>query len=155
MFFDRQSKGPVNLIVKNIGKTIAKDTTLRITPELNHPESHPISQTNLLNKPIPDIPPDFQYKAFAGMGWDLKQDDGNYQVYEVEVTYKNSSDDSYKEYYILDLNFESGLLFLEERNINDLAKDFNEYIKINTRQLDSINNSLKKISDTLQADEKR
>jgi len=67
VYFELKTTGPINLIVKNIGKTIAKDTRIQIDPGLDYPKTKPISQSNLLNKPIPDIPPNYEYKAFVGM----------------------------------------------------------------------------------------
>lgn len=148
VYFESKTTGPTNLIVKNIGKTIAKDTRIQIEPGLDYPKTKPISQSNLLNKPIPDIPPNYEYKAFVGMSWDLKNGDKGYPVYKAKVTYKGYDNNLlYDENYIMDLNFQSGLLFLAEKEINDLAKDFSDFKKESKKQLSSISSSLKKISE--------
>ena len=147
VFLESKKTGPINIVVKNIGKTIAKGTTINITPSLDHPESKPLSESNLLNKPIPDIPPLYEYKAFVGMGWDLKTSDGTYTVYTADVKYKGSNRKFfYNEEYILDLNFESGLLFLEEKDMNEFVKEFEKFKKGSTRALSSINTTLQKIA---------
>lgn len=147
VYFESKSNGPVNLIVKNIGKTLAKDTRIQIVPDLEYPDSYPLSKSNLLNKPIPDIPPNYEYKAFVGMSWDLKNKLDVYPVYTANVSYSRVNQKNYyNEEYILDLNFQSGLLFLKERDINDIAKDIHDYTKNSKRQLKSIDSSLNKIA---------
>lgn len=147
VYFESKSNGPVNLIIKNIGKTLAKDTRIQIAPDLEYPDSYPLSKSNLLNKPISDIPPDYEYKAFVGMSWDLKDKHDVYPIYTANVSYSGvNTKKHYNEEYILDLNFQNGLLFLRERDIHDIAKDIHDYTKNSKRQLKSIDLSLNKIA---------
>lgn len=78
----------------------------------------------------------------------MKNGNKEYLVYKAKVTYKGYDNNLlYDENYIIDLNFQSGLLFLAEKEINDLAKDFSDFKKESKKQLSSISSSLIKISE--------
>ncbi|MES9666456.1 hypothetical protein [Bacillus nitratireducens] len=150
-YLDSKTNGVVNFVLKNIGKTMALDTKVEVSPRIESPEKMPLSDSNLLNKPIPNIPPQYNYKAFLGMSWDIKDKEKDvYPVYKATVTYKGANDEKtiYVEEYIMDLNFESGLLYTREYEVHDLVKSFNEFSKDNNRVLKKINDNVSALGDT-------
>ena len=150
-YLDSNTHGVVKFVLKNIGKTMAFDTRVEVSPRIEIPEKMPLSDSNLLNQPIPNIPPQYSYTAYLGMSWDIKDKEKNaYPVYKATVTYKSTNDEktSYVEEYIMDLNFQSGLLFMREYEVHDLVKSFDTFSKDNKKALEKLNNSLSKLEDT-------
>lgn len=129
VYFEREVKGFVHLIIENIGPTMAKQIKVNITPALNTPISMPLSKSYLLNKPIKYMPPKFKYKAYAGDLKDIKKEDGNYNLFEVVISY-DSNQTSYEETYELDLNVHKDILMLEDESVRELRNNINELASI-------------------------
>ncbi|HDR8018748.1 TPA: hypothetical protein QCY65_003031 [Bacillus cereus] len=149
-YLEFKTNGAVHFILKNIGKTMALDTKVEVSPRVEMPKSMPLSDSNLLTQPIPNIPPQFEYKAFIGMGWDIKdKETDKYPIFKAKVEYKNSNDKSivYVEEYIMDLNFESGLLYMREYEVHDLVKSFDKFSKGNQKALNNINKNLANLEE--------
>ncbi|WP_142303555.1 hypothetical protein [Evansella halocellulosilytica] len=142
VFTESIGNGGINLIVKNIGKTLATNIEILSTPEIMHPKERPLNKSNLFQSIIPNMAPNFQYTGFLGMGWNLKDSSNNFPVYNVVVTYRGSHTKEYRDEYILDLNTSSKLLYMVERDINDLVNEFKDYKNKHNREMSELNNNL-------------
>lgn len=129
-YFYLKPKGTAELIIENIGKSIARNVSIKIFPEFKFPKNCPLSDSYILNKPIPSMPPNYKIKAFVGMTWDFKQKDGSFPIYNIEINYNNTSGKLYRDYYIIDLNIENtGITYVIEKDLHDLTKEFIEFRK--------------------------
>lgn len=143
-------RGTAELVIVNIGKTMAKDIKIRISPDFDFPKKRPLSKSNVLNNPIPSMPPNYEIKMFVGMNWDFKDKDGNFPVYEVKIKYHNSSGKSYTDHYIIDLNVETGATYLIEKDIHDLTKEFIQFRK----KFDKLQGDVSSIKNTYNSEER-
>lgn len=150
-YIKSQPKGTVELFIENIGKTVARNIEISITPEFQFPKERPLSKSTLLNNPIPNMPPNYKYSMFVGMYWDFKNEDRTYPVFEVEVNYEDSNDKSFTEQFIIDLNVGSDTTHLVEKGIHDLTKEFITFRKNFQKvqgDISDIKNNIRKDDDS-------
>lgn len=120
-------KGTVELVIENVGKTIAVNTKIQITPEFNFPKQMPLSKSNVLKRPILSFPPNYKMKYYIGKFSDFKNDDGTYPIYEVQIVYEDSGKQKYTDSYSIDFNVDSGTMYLIEKDTHDLTKEFTKF----------------------------
>lgn len=128
-YIQTKPNGTTELIIENIGKTVAKNVEIEISPEFNFPKKSPLSNSFVLNNSIPNMPPNYRLKFYIGSIKDFKIEGDSYQVYEVWVKYHSFDNQHYKDNYTIDFNIGSGGLFLVEKDIHDLTKEFIEFRK--------------------------
>ncbi|WP_409174829.1 hypothetical protein [Brevibacillus fortis] len=145
VFFDNKQINQVNFVIQNIGKTLAKEVVITSTPAFNIPKDRPLSESNLLNRPIPNMPPNYKFTTFVDMLWDLKDDEGNFPKFDIVVSYKGQNNKKYQEEYHLDLNVEKGISRLSEKTIHDLVKEFAKFKDEHNRSMRQLNNSMEKL----------
>lgn len=131
VYYDVRSNNVVNLIIENIGNSLAKNIIIETEPLFAIPEKRPLFETNLLKKPIPNMPPKYKISTFLGMYFDLrgKLENNEYCSFNVKVTYSSSDNKTYVEEYYLSLESFAGLFTLREKTFHDFAKDFERFGK--------------------------
>jgi len=118
----------VQLIIHNIGKTVARNVKITSIPELNKPNEFPLKKSYFFTKAIPIIPPDYKYFAFLGTFNELKTKTGEYEKYTFEVTYNDSSNkNKYSEKFHSDLNVTVNVPKVNELKMHDLVETISKY----------------------------
>lgn len=116
----------INLVVQNVGKTLAKNVRLTFNPPLVSStagnDGYNFQESNLLKHGIPAMPPGKRFEALFDMSHDHIQA-GLPMSYEVRVDLEDSQGRQQEALeYVLDLNFRYGVRRVESKSIHDLAK---------------------------------
>lgn len=118
----------VQLIIHNIGKTVAKNVKIISIPELNKPHKFPLKESYFFTKAIPNIPPEYKYFAFVGTFNELKTKTGAYEKYSFTVTYNDSfNKNKYSETFHSDLNVTANVPRIKELKMHDLVEAVSKY----------------------------
>jgi len=128
-YIQTKPNGITELIIENIGKTVAKNVEIEISPEFNFPKKSPLSNSFVLNNSIPNMPPNYRLKFYVGLISDFKIEGDSYQVYEVGIKYHSFDNKHYKDNYTIDFNIGSGGLFLVEKDLHHLTNEIIEFRK--------------------------
>lgn len=143
-YFDVNPNNIVRFVVKNIGKTMAYNVKIESDVPFEYPLGHPLKLSNIFTKPIPNMPPDFVLNPYMDTLVDIKNEDGDYPVYNIDIKYSDKDGKkTYKDRYVLDLNVHKDLFNWDIKNIHHLAKSFESFRKETKSQLASISDSLK------------
>jgi hypothetical protein len=127
----------VQLVVENMGNSLAKDVKFEMDPPIQVPQGGSLSDTklsdtnlsdtNLFKNGIPNLPPKSRISIYVGSF----PGDENRKIYEstVQVIYNGWKKSPYKETYHLSLDHYARVRRLKELTIHDLAKSFDEFAK--------------------------
>lgn len=120
----------INLVIENVGKTLAKNVRFAFDPPLKSSQEsrdgYDFGDTVLLRSGIPAMPPGKRFTALFDMSHERIRTDLP-MAYTVQV----DLDDAYGRpqeplTYVLDLNFRYGLRRIEEKTVHDVAKSLKE-----------------------------
>ena len=126
--------GRIYLIIENVGKTVAKDVSIKSEPELKNSCNNSYEYL----KEFPFLPPNYKIKCFFDMGVNYLNEK-NPIKYTFIITFTNIYNDKIKRKYIHDLSYMNNLYYLESDSVKmSLTK-----IK---KELKNINNYLKKLN---------
>ncbi len=134
VYFDHQTDSPIyDLVIKNTGRTSARDVQIAFDPHLQTSlKNYDIEQLAFLHQVIPTLPPDYEIRASVDVIDNALKSETLPKQYRVKVTYSGGVKSDLREAeYILDLNVFNGILETHTRSLTDLAK------------------TIEKISDTL------
>jgi len=146
VYFDiPQNKHVINLVIKNVGKSIATDVKLTFTPSLSSNVFKDINDTPLIKNGISSLPPNYELQTlFDG----IINRFGNAafpMTYTVEVSYIGGLvKDRRTSIQTLDLSMFYGLMKVNEKGQDELVEA--EDIAKHTRE---INNNLEEVSESL------
>jgi hypothetical protein len=115
----------LNLVIKNIGTTVAYDIRLAFDPPLRTAETnrqHKLSESMLLREGIPMMPPGKRFAAFFDSAHEIHQK-GYPKTYSVTVTYRDSQGEQYEGRYTLDIAYLFDLPFTGEKSLHDLVTE--------------------------------
>lgn len=120
----------LNLVIENVGKTVAKDVRFDFDPGLESAvDSVDLSESVLVKRGIPMLPPGRRLQAFFDTSVKRK-DSGLPMTYEVTVRLCDAHGrEQEPQHYILDLTHLYGLSQLTEYGIHDAAKALREIQK--------------------------
>jgi hypothetical protein len=115
----------IELVIQNIGKTVAKNVRVAFDPPLEstqRQEGYELSKSVLLTQGIPTMPPGKRVTALFDLSHDRK-DSGLLMSYTATVHFADSRGRPQEALtYVLDLNFLYGLMRFTERGVHDAAK---------------------------------
>lgn len=113
----------LNLVVENVGLTLARNVTIKFDPPLATSEgSYRLAESALLTTGIPSLPPGrrieaFFDSAFSRNGKDLPD------RFDVTVTYDDAHGRRQPSLsYIVDFSYLFGLQYMDEKGLHDIAK---------------------------------
>lgn len=115
----------INLVVENVGKTLAREVRFVFDPPLESSQQtrpdHRISDSVLLSKGIPALPPGRRIEVFFDASHERVKTELP-MTYEVEVFSKNAEGrDQEPLKYVLDLSYRYGLKRVEPKTMHNLV----------------------------------
>ncbi len=117
----------VELIIKNSGKTMARDVYITTEPELKYPKEpdYPLAKSGLINEMIPCLYPGQEIRAFFAAEWEVKEENGKRPKFIFNVQYKDSlgKGNTYSEKYIYDFNIVNGVVTAPQKTVHELVKE--------------------------------
>lgn len=141
------SKNLVYLIIKNIGKSIAKDIRLSFEPFLQTGDVGNLENLSLFEKGIASLAPAQEIRVLLDTTIAFFGEPGLPLFYSVEITYHGGLKDVPRTTkHTLDLSVHKGLMYIRSKDIHDLNESIEKLLKEqkNTRE------SLERISRSLE-----
>lgn len=92
----------LKLVIKNIGKTTAKNVQIKSNPKIENSKGNTYDS---LMKDIPSFPPGFELVTYFDMTHAYFSKFKEWKKYDLTVTFDNIYDETITESYKLDLNF--------------------------------------------------
>lgn len=115
----------INLVVENVGKTLAREVKLTFTPRLASTqvkEEYDLNESALLKEGIPTMPPGKRVVTLFDLSHQRVKS-GLPQTYRVKVEFKDSRGrEQVPLEYVLDLSYYYGLMSVREYGLHDAAK---------------------------------
>lgn len=105
--------------IENIGKTLAKDVSVKISPDISITKNYTLN-TSIFDNPIPYFPPNKIVKTFIGSRANFFEE--NPIIFEVTITYSDSFKNKFNESYSLNLTHIKNELYPLKKDITDLVK---------------------------------
>lgn len=121
----------VDLVIENMGNTLARNVRISFDPELattDEDVSIRLPKSVLLTRGIPTLVPG-QRIATPFDRHDVRDKSELPSIYEAYVEFDDSEGIHYKDRYTLDLTIRHGLLYIQERGMHDAAKALMEISK--------------------------
>lgn len=121
------SRNTINLVIENIGKTLARNVRVTFDPPLessqaSHGRHYDLENSVLLSRGIPTMPPGKRIEALFDLSHERIKTDLP-MTYTVRVESQDSQErDQEPLEYVLDLNFRYGLACIEAKTVHDVAK---------------------------------
>jgi hypothetical protein len=120
----------INLVVENVGKTLAKNVRFTFDPPLVSSgagnDGYNFQESNLLKHGIPAMPPGKRFEALFDMSHEHITA-GLPMAYSARVDLQDSHGRQQESLeYVLDLNFRYGVRRVESKGIHDVAKSLKE-----------------------------
>ena len=125
VFFDHQTDSPIfDLVIKNTGRTAARDVEVTFEPPLQTSlKNYDIEQLAFIHQVIPTLPPEYEIRASVDVIDNALKSVTLSKQYCVKVTYSGGIKAEKREAeYILDLNIFNGILETHTRSLTDLTK---------------------------------
>lgn len=120
----------INLVIENVGKTLAKNVRFTFEPPLQSSQQsrdgYDFAETVLLRSGIPAMPPGKHFTALFDLSHE-RVDTDLPMTYTVRVDLDDAQGRAQEPLeYVLDLNFRYGLRRIEEKTTHDVAKSLKE-----------------------------
>jgi len=136
VYFDKPfGSNLINLVIKNIGKTVARNVKIKFEPELknsnySNPRIKKVSEMKFLKDGIPSLAPGEEISTFFDTAKDYLNDKFLPLQYTVNVSYEGGLLSSKRELeYILDLDAKTDTLYTEKKGIHELVKYTEKFAK--------------------------
>jgi hypothetical protein len=128
-FEESASSIHLDLVIKNIGQTVAYDVRVVFNPPIATTEigdRFPLGEASLITKGIPTMPPGRTWRAmFDNMPQRFERKDLP-RTYDVQITYRDSRGKEYSLPYRLDLGIYYDIWKLTRYGTHDIAKSMRE-----------------------------
>ena len=124
-FFDHQTDSPIfDLVIKNTGRTAARDVEIVFSPPLQTSlKNYDIENLAFIHQIIPTLPPEYEIRAAVDMIENVLKSETLPRQYRVKITYTGGIKPNQREAEcILDLNIFRGILETHTRSMTDLTK---------------------------------
>jgi hypothetical protein len=120
----------LNLVVENLGLTLARDVRIHFTPPVASSSlKNDLAASVLLTEGIPSLPPRRRLEAF----FDISHERANTDLpnrYDVEVTYNDAHGRPQPPLrYVIDIGYLFGLQYIEEYGMHQAAKSLDVLAK--------------------------
>lgn len=111
------------LMVKNSGRSGAKNIKFLFSPALVSSQNEKISEINMFKEGIKFLPPEIEIKTWFDMGPSFYKSNLP-KTYNVEIEYQNViTDKKYRESFVLDLNARLGITTIGRHTLHDLVEE--------------------------------
>jgi hypothetical protein len=124
-------RNALNLVVENVGRTVAYDVTLQFEPPLatTRDDHFPLGESVLLREGVPTMPPGRRIEALFDLSH-VRKDSGLPMRYAVTVNLRNArGKEETPQRYTIDLSHMYGLTHFTEYGLHHAAKSINEIEK--------------------------
>jgi len=125
VYFDHQTDSPIfDLVIKNTGRTAARDVQIAFDPPLQTSlKNYDIEKLAFIHQVIPTLPPEYEIRASVDVINNVLSSETLPRQYRVKVTYTGGVKADLREAeYLLDLNVFNGILETHTRSLTDLTK---------------------------------
>ncbi len=125
VYFDHQTDSPIfDLVIKNTGRTAARDVQIAFDPPLQTSlKNYDIEKLAFIHQVIPTLPPEYEIRASVDVINNVLSSETLPRQYRVKVTYTGGVKADLREAeYVLDLNVFNGILETHTRSMTDLTK---------------------------------
>jgi hypothetical protein len=149
VFFDvPYAKSLVYLVIKNLGKSIAKDVKLSFEPSLQSSDVGNLENLSLFDKGIASLAPAQELRVLIDTTVAFFGEPGLPLISSVAITYHGGLKDELRtEKHTLDLSVHKGLMYIQSKDIHDL----NESVEKLLKEQKSARQSLERISKNLES----
>lgn len=132
VFYVEQKEFNLNFIIKNIGKTIAKDVKIRSNPEFKHDDTDEFNFDSIFKNTIPSFPPGFEIKvSFNDTFYVLNEK--NLQ-YSINISFKDIYNNINQEEFVIDFSYLKGLFKRTPNDMDSSLHNINRNIEILTKK---------------------
>ncbi|MCK4403958.1 MAG: hypothetical protein KAW02_02595 [candidate division Zixibacteria bacterium] len=136
----------IYLVVRNVGKSVAKNVKLEFQPSLKNTEGEEINDIPLIKEGTASIPPGYKIRTFFDSAISYFNKRELPLTYKVKVSYSGGlRADMRSTEQIMDLYAFKGLSFLDEKGVHELVKEVEKLVKYNN----GMKQELKKVADSL------
>jgi len=136
----------IYLVVKNLGKSVAKDVKLEFQPSLRNSEGAKINDIPLITQGIRSIPPGYEIRTFFDSAISYFNKTELPLTYKVKVSYSGGLRlDTRTTEQVMDLFAFKELSFLDEKGVQDLTTEVEKLCKCSS----GMAQDLKKVADSL------
>ncbi len=112
------------LVIKNVGKTAARDVRMQFDPPLANSDGTSLQDIPMIKHGIPSFPPAYEIRTFFDTGYSYFQHEELPMAYTASITYRGGLDDQlHQATYVLDLSVYKGLSWLQEKGIRQLVDE--------------------------------
>jgi len=125
VYFDHQTDSPIfDLVIKNTGRTAARDVQIAFDPPLQTSlKNYDIEKLAFIHQVIPTLPPEYEIRASVDVIKNVLNSETLPRQYRVKVTFSGGVKADLREAeYVLDLNVFNGILETHTRSMTDLTK---------------------------------
>lgn len=125
VYFDHQTDSPIfDLVIKNTGRTAARNVEIVFTPPLQTSfKNYDIEQLAFIHQVIPTLPPDYEIRASVDVIDNVLRSETLPRQYRVKVNYLGGiKSDKRESEYLLDLNVFKVILETHTRSLTDLTQ---------------------------------
>lgn len=126
-YFYLKSRDLLIFKIKNIGKGLALNSTVKIDPYFDRWTY--INDTNLIDNEIKLIAPNQELETFVGQLSEIYKDNNEYPKFNVEINYESIEGMHYSSSYYIDLKDYAGCVNIVEYGIHDIATTLQEVEK--------------------------
>lgn len=119
----------IMIMVKNSGRSGAKDVTFSFSPALISSKNKTISEINMFKEGVRFLPPDREIKTWFDMGPSFYKSNLP-KAYSVAVKYQSViNNKQYQESFVLDLNTRLGIATIGRHTLHDLVEELKKINK--------------------------
>jgi hypothetical protein len=125
--FDLSRPPFIHLVIKNIGKTMARRVRIQTDPPLastfdKDGRREPVANLRVFTEAIPTMAPDREIRTLFD-SFPARTEHQLEEVYRVTVTYEGERGRSYVDEMVLDLGVYAKVTYVEEHTIHDVHKE--------------------------------
>lgn len=140
VFYVEQKEYNLNFIIKNIGKTMAKDVKIRSNPEFKYDDTDKFNFDSIFKNTIPSFPPGFEIKvSFNETFYVLNEE--NLQ-YSINISFKDIYGNINQEKFVIDFSYLKGLF---KRTPNDMDSSLHNINKNMEKMIKENNKNMKEL----------
>jgi hypothetical protein len=131
-FFDKPyGRLPIDLVIKNVGKTMATDVKVSFEPKMTNSLGNELDELTIIKDGIPSMPPGYEIRTFFDMAHKRFENVNLPLTYKVSVTFSGGSKSSIrKSEYIIDLSQYKSLLEITRKDVHDIAESLAELVRV-------------------------
>ncbi|MGY1652856.1 hypothetical protein [Geodermatophilus sp. SYSU D01119] len=127
---ERISQHFVELVIENLGSTVARNVAVTSTPSLTRTNGTGGTQDVALPAAIPVLAPRQQWRTFLDSTAERHSTGQPLSRHDIRVTYEDTFGETHEEMFVLDWAFFSERMFATEKTVHHAAKSLGEITRI-------------------------